>query len=349
MAGCPTHDELLLLLEGALNGPEQTTVENHVDSCATCQHALEHLTAGPPRVKQAEIDPFAKTFIARIQALSPERDVGPRPVAKPAPPPDIPGYDIDGEIGRGGMGVVYRARHRRLNRLVALKMLTEGGLGDPAVRTRFLVEAETIAQLRHSHVVQVYEFGEHAGRPYLAMEYVDGGNLAERLSQGRHFTPVEAAELIAKMADALAAAHGKGIIHRDMKPSNILLSNADPTSASNTTVPKVADFGIARVNQSEMTATGEVLGTPSYMAPEQADGRTREVGTASDVYGLGAILYELLTGSPPFHGETVVETLQKVVHEAPLPPRSVSRAVPRDLDTICLKWYLYSASNSVRA
>jgi len=332
MAECPTQDQLRLLLESALHGPEQASVENHVDRCAACQLSLEQLTAVPLRVKQADITPNAVTFIARIQAMSLGVDVGPRQASKPAPPPDVPGYDIEGELGRGGMGVVYLARHRRLNRLVALKMLTEGGLSDRGVRTRFLIEAETIAQLRHPHVVQVYEFGEHAGRPYLAMEYVEGGNLAERLSQGHRFTPVEAAELIVWMADAVAAAHAKGIIHRDLKPSNILLATADSK-----TVPKVADFGIARVSQSEITATGELLGTPSYMAPEQADGRTREVGTATDVYGLGAMLYELLSGHPPFQGETVVETLQQVVHATPRAPRSISRAVPRDLDTICLK------------
>jgi serine/threonine protein kinase/WD40 repeat protein len=369
MTECPTADQLRRLLDAALPGPEQAAVEGHVDHCAACQGLLEQLTAGPqPRPKPGWVDPLASTFLARVQALSPVPGLGATGAWRddtPVPPPDVPGYDVEGELGRGGMGVVFKARHRRLNRTVALKMLTEGGLADPGVRTRFLIEAEAVAQLRHPHVVQVYEFGEHAGRPYLAMEYVDGGNLAERLAAGRRFTPTEAAELVAATADAVAAAHAKGIIHRDLKPSNILLSaecgtrnaeskTADPSSGAFSSAlrtphsafsPMVADFGIARVGQSHVTATGEVLGTPSYMAPEQAAGKTREVGTATDVYGLGTILYELLTGRPPFEGETAVSTLQQVVHSLPRAPRAVAPNVPRDLDTICLKCLEKSPAN----
>ena len=338
MPECPTADELRGLLEASLSGPALAAVEEHVDGCAACQAVLEGLTAGPPRAAPAHIDPAAETFLARVQAMTPERDVGPRPAPEPMPPPRIPGYEIVGELGRGGMGVVFQARHRRLNRPVALKMLTDAGLNDLGIRTRFLMEAETIAQLHHPHIVQVYEFGESAGRPYLAMEYVDGGNLAQWRARGGRLTPDRAAELVARLADAVAAAHAKGIIHRDLKPSNILLAAPDPAAGpAPTLIPKVADFGIARVGRSEVTATGEILGTPSYMAPEQAAGKTREIGTQTDVYGLGAILYELLTGGPPFAGEEVVETLQQVVHTPPRPPRLVTRAVPRDLDTICLK------------
>ena len=337
MTACPTPDRLGRMIEGVLAAPEQGAVEDHVNRCPACQDALERLTAGPAPAGR-EIDPMADTFVARVQALAPPA-AGPRRVAGPAPLPAVPGYEVEAEIGRGGMGVVYRARHKRLNRLVALKMLTEYGLVDPGVRARFLVEAEAVAQLQHPDIVRVYEFGEHAGRPYLAMEYVAGGTLADRLAAGPPLAPpARVAGLVARLADAVAAAHQKGIIHRDLKPGNVLLAAPEQAAGADPDpVPKVTDFGIARIGRSDLTATGEVLGTPSYMAPEQAAGRPREVGTATDVYGLGAILYELLVGRPPFLGDTAVATLQDVVHTAPRPPRSVARGVPRDLDTICQK------------
>ncbi|OWK43178.1 protein kinase domain-containing protein [Fimbriiglobus ruber] len=357
MTECPTPDQLGRMIEGLLSPVEQTAVEDHVNHCPACQEALERLTSSPLSARLPAVDAYADTFIARVRAMTPSADLGRKPDAGPAPLPDVPGYEVQAEVGRGGMGVVYRARHRRLNRLVALKMLTDYGMTDPAVRLRFLIEAEAVAQLHHPNVVQVYEFGEHVGRPYLAMEYINGGSLADRLAAGPSFSPNRAAELVALLADAVAAAHHKGIIHRDLKPGNILISTEDdvsrhpdstqrrttnalepePGSTGPSLRPKVTDFGIARVGLSELTTTGEVLGTPSYMAPEQAAGQGSEVGTATDVYGLGTILYELLAGRPPFLGETAVDTLQKVVHDDVLPPRSVVPAVPRDLDTICLK------------
>jgi WD40 repeat protein len=355
MTHCPTPEQLGRVIEGTLTPDEKVPVEDHVDQCPACQEALEQLTAGPfPAASPAPVDQAAETFIARVQALGTMTGMPPpRPDSGPVPLPDVPGYEVQAEIGRGGMGVVYRARHRRLNRLVALKMLTEYGMTDPTLRVRFLVEAEAVARLQHPNVVQVYEFGEYAGRPYLAMEYAGAGSLADRLAAGPPFPPARAADLAARLADAVAAAHQKGIIHRDLKPSNILLTEtghgapaaAGPVSALGPTLiapaaevqPKVTDFGIARVVGSDLTATGEVLGTPNYMAPEQAAGRVQDIGIPTDVYGLGAILYELLTGRPPFLGKTAVATLQQVVHEEPPPPRSVAPTVPRDLDTICRK------------
>ena len=245
------------------------------------------------------------------------------------PLPAISGYEILGELGRGGAGVVYSARHILLNRPTAIKMLLGGQYADPMAQIRFLVEAEVVALIQHPNVVQVYEFGQHDGQPYFALEFVDGGTLAKKLQDERLFAPRGAAEMVAKLADAVAAAHAKGIVHRDLKPANVLLDASGE--------PKVTDFGLAKVGKSDMTDTGAIMGTPNYMSPEQAAGRTREIGTATDVYTLGVILYELLTGRTPFKGESVMETIQLVMAGLPAWPRTLVRAIPRDLETICLK------------
>ncbi|MCE9566785.1 MAG: SUMF1/EgtB/PvdO family nonheme iron enzyme [Planctomycetes bacterium] len=241
----------------------------------------------------------------------------------------IPGYEILGELGRGGMGVVYKARHVRLNRPTAIKMLLGGQYANPIAQVRFLVEAEVVAQIQHVHVVRVFEFGQHDGQPFFALEFVEGGTLAGKLKSVTRFAPRDAARMVAKLADAIAAAHAKGIVHRDLKPANVLLDENGQ--------PKVTDFGLAKVGTSEMTLSGAIVGTPSYMSPEQASGRTKEVGTPTDVYALGCILYELLTGRPPFKGESPMETIQQVRTSEPMRPRSVVSAIPRDLETICLK------------
>ncbi|VTT97339.1 serine threonine protein kinase : Probable serine/threonine protein kinase OS=Blastopirellula marina DSM 3645 GN=DSM3645_26589 PE=4 SV=1: Pkinase: TPR_12: TPR_12: TPR_10: TPR_10 [Gemmataceae bacterium] len=250
-----------------------------------------------------------------------------------APPtrllPAIAGYEIVSELGRGGMGVVYRARHIRLNRPTAIKMLLGGQYADPVAQVRFLVEAEIVALIQHPNVVQVYEFGQHDGQPFFALEFVDGTTLAGKLQAAGRFGPRAAAEMVAKLADAIAAAHAKGIVHRDLKPANVLLDERGE--------PKVTDFGLAKVGRSEMTASGAIMGTPDYMSPEQAAGRTKEIGTATDIYSLGVILYELLTGRTPFRGESVMQTIQQVLAGEPAWPRSLVSAVPRDLETICLK------------
>jgi WD40 repeat protein/tRNA A-37 threonylcarbamoyl transferase component Bud32 len=243
--------------------------------------------------------------------------------------PEIPGYEVEVEIARGGMGVVYRARHRQLNRLTAIKMLLGGRYHDPAARTRFLIEAEAVAALDHPNVVHVHEFGTHDNLPFFALEYVAGGTLAHKLKREGKCAPRAAAELLVKLTDGMAAAHAKGIVHRDLKPGNILLSE--------TGEPKIADFGLAKVGQSDMTATGVIMGTPRYMAPEQAAGRVRDVGTHTDTYALGAILYELLTGQPPFKGDSDVGTLDQVRTRDPARPRAIDPSVPRDLETIALK------------
>jgi hypothetical protein len=243
--------------------------------------------------------------------------------------PSVPGYDIVGRVDHGGMGVVFRARQRSLGRLVALKMIRSGALATPQEVARFRTEAEAVAQMQHPNIVQIYEVGEQEGRPFFSLEFVEGGSLARKLG-GAPLPAREAAQLVQTLARAIHAAHQRGIVHRDLKPANVLLT-ADGT-------PKITDFGLAkRLDTRGQTRTGEIVGTPSYMAPEQAAGRKHEVGPATDVYALGATLYELLTGRPPFEAETALDTVLKVVAEEPVPPSRLRAQTPRDLQTICLK------------
>jgi tetratricopeptide (TPR) repeat protein len=243
--------------------------------------------------------------------------------------PSVPGYEIISELGRGGMGVVYLARQCSLNRRVALKMLPAGAGSDLASRIRFRTEAEAVARLQHPSVVQIHEIRELDGRPFLALEYVAGGNLAQAIA-GKPQPPSEAARLVETLARAVHHIHHHGILHRDLKPTNVLLTE-DGT-------PKLSDFGLARLMDREgLTRTEAVIGTPNYMAPEQARGDTRKIGVSADIYSLGAILYELLTGRAPFYGSTALETLAQVCTQEPVRPRSRQRSVPLDLQTICLK------------
>ena len=262
----------------------------------------------------------------------------------------IPGYEILGELGRGGMGVVYKARQNRLNRLVALKMILAGAHADPQQLERFRAEAEAVARLQHPYIVQIYEISEHDGCPFFSLEFVDGGTLAQKLT-GVAQPPRLAAHLTRLLASAMHSAHQKGIIHRDLKPGNILL--AAPTehiSGSDSFhsemqatfrlygIPKITDFGLAKhLDVQSQTRTGAILGTPSYMAPEQAEGRAHAIGPATDVYGLGAIFYEMLTGRPPFEGDSSLTTIRNLLAQDPLPPSQLHLKVPRDLETICLK------------
>ena len=241
----------------------------------------------------------------------------------------VGGYEIEGELGRGGMGVVYRAWQRKLNRVVALKMLS--GYYGPVELKRFFAEAETAAGLHHTNMVHIYDVGEHEGAPFFAMEFVEGGSLADRLRAGA-LPPREIAQLLISVARALEFAHQNHVVHRDMKPANILL---DPQG-----IPKVTDFGIAKrlSAESAMTLSGAIIGTPVYMAPEQARGTSRDVGAAADIYSLGAILYEMLAGRPPFlPDESDTSITVRVITETPVSPAWHKPGIPRDLETICLK------------
>src|SRR5262245_12632007 len=250
--------------------------------------------------------------------------------------PQVPGYEVEAVLGRGGMGVVYKARHLALKRAVALKMLAAGH-SHQGERGRFRAEAEAVARLQHPNIVQIHEVGEADGQPFIALEYVAGGSLAERLA-GQPLPPRDAARLVAALAEAMHLAHSRNLVHRDLKPGNVLLAGEADTPVGQCQ-PKVTDFGLVRQLDADsgQTVDGVVMGTPSYMAPEQAEGRARSAGPAADVYALGAILYECLTGRPPFEGATPLETLEQVRSREPAAPSSLNRQVPRDLETICLK------------
>jgi len=243
--------------------------------------------------------------------------------------PELEGYTVDLELGRGGMGVVFRGRQIALNRVVAIKML-HNDKADDSMISRFRTEAEAIARLDHPHIIGIYEIGESDGKPWFSLEYCPRGTLERRIG-GKPMAGREAAITVEKLARAVHVAHEAGIIHRDLKPANILIAADDS--------PRVTDFGIARKTDDDrsQTQTGMIIGTPSYMSPEQASGRTHEIGPATDIYALGAILYECLTGRPPFVGTTPVDTIMQVNQQLVVPPRLLNRNIDVDLEKIVLK------------
>ncbi|HVS38515.1 MAG TPA: WD40 repeat domain-containing serine/threonine protein kinase [Gemmataceae bacterium] len=265
---------------------------------------------------------------------------------RPAPPasfvqaPAVPGYEIVEEIGRGGMGVVYKSRHINLNRIVALKMLLPATPGDLKPLARFRTEAEVLARLHHPNIVPIYDIGEAEKRPYFTMEYIAGPNLA-RFMDGRPQDPTASARFVETLARAVHAAHEAAVVHRDLKPANILLAPTPAGGRPTLTAcePRITDFGLAKdaTAPRALTQTGLAVGTPCYMAPEQARGEGNNVRPATDIYALGTILYEMLTGRPPFDAETAVETMRQVVCEDPVSPTRLRPRLPRDLVVICMK------------
>lgn len=244
--------------------------------------------------------------------------------------PSVPGYDILDEVGRGGMGVVYRAIQRKLNRVVAIKALRHRSTANVKSRQRLRREAEAIARLQHPFIVQLYDLVEHDGDVFLILEYVRGASLSARLRKER-LPILEASRLAGQIAQAMQHAHDHGIIHRDLKPSNVLLTVDG--------MPKITDFGLAKRLDDEFshTQSGTLLGTPDYMAPEQAEGRVRDIGPATDVYSMGCILYEMLTGRPPFRHESMVHLLDAIRFQSPTAPRLIRPEVPVALEAICLR------------
>jgi serine/threonine protein kinase len=378
MTLCPSDEKLAGLLADTLTTTERDAVARHVETCTACQEQLDRLTASPDTEMwhRAEHQPpglgIAEDVMQRLKHLphsfapTEMQMLGPAGTSSHADAegtakvvherPTVPGYEILGELGRGGMGVVYQARQQGLQRTVALKMLLHGTQANPKTLARFKAEAAAIARLQHPNIVQIHDVGESAGRPYFVLEYVAGGSLAQLL-EGTPQPVRAAAQMVQTLARAVHAAHASGVIHRDLKPANILLRDERghardesrermlQASRLESLIPKITDFGVAKFARGDEdspdlqgpTATGELLGTPNYMAPEQAMVPRQPVGPAADVYALGAILYELLTGRPPFKGEAPLSTILQVLHSEPVSVSSLQPNVPRDLETICLK------------
>jgi WD40 repeat protein/predicted Ser/Thr protein kinase len=349
MSSCPSRRDLEQFLKGEQPAADEPRLLAHLDACPACQEVMEELTAGGPAPQApGEVhDPNHWDLVAAlVYAAGSEHHASPAAItgilkgaASDAPavspdglslPPQVGPYAILRELGRGGMGVVYLAKQAALDRPVALKVLRFAAHASAPEVSRFRQEAQAIARLQHPNIVQVHEIGEHDGQRYLTLEYVAGGSLQERLRAAPQ-EPRAAAQMLETLARAVHYAHDHGIVHRDLKPANVLLT-ADG-------IPKVADFGLAKCLGTGLavTQTGDVLGTPSYMAPEQARGHGHDITPRTDVYALGAILYEILTGWAPFLGSSALDTLEQVLTQEPVPPCRRRQNVPRDLETICLK------------
>lgn len=358
MSGCPTAQDLRDFLDDGLESSARSELVEHVEVCPSCQHALEQLCRAPETLS-AQPSSYAEIGLRVPQLLDSRQKRGStafdEPTAQTIPSeiadsangelPRVAGFEQLQELGRGGMGVVYRAYQKALRRSVAIKMILSGPYANPKELTRFRREAMALARLDHPNIVQVYEIGTHQGRPFFSMEYVEGGSLEKRLL-GQPCAPRSSAQFIKQVARGVQAAHAAGIIHRDLKPGNVLLkphsghsSGTSPEAAFHPDewTPKISDFGLAKeLNASlALTGTGLAMGTPQYMAPEQA--LNQEVTPSCDIYSLGAILYQMLTGRPPYTGTMPLEVLHQMMMHDPVPVSWQVASVPRDLNTICLK------------
>jgi WD40 repeat protein/tRNA A-37 threonylcarbamoyl transferase component Bud32 len=327
---CLSGEDLRRFLLGQLPERDEQTILEHLETCQTCAALAAQLDgAADPLVDGLRgLATIAEAGAANT--VSRRDDTGTVSIGSTIPPlaAPVPGFDVLDPLGSGGTSVVYKARQSSPDRFVALKMILTSPSSNSDRQARFVDEADTTAKLQHPHIVQIYAAGFHDGLPYLVLEFMGGGSLAQRLTGAPHPAP-EAAALVEVLARAAHHAHRQGVVHRDLKPANILFTRDG--------LPKIADFGLAKHERPDLTATGTVMGTPSYMAPEQARGDNSSVGPAADVYALGVVLYELLTGRPPFRGATVLDTLDQVRTLEPVPPLQLQPKTPRDLNVICLK------------
>jgi serine/threonine protein kinase/WD40 repeat protein len=391
MLRCLSPEQLDDLLDGQMEAPDQEVWAVHLDECPRCRQMFDDRTATPDaeqwRLAALEMPELAADELNLLESLkqvpapAPQAngrggkavdysrffrgdslkgngaDASDGQVMRTAPTksrlPEVPGFEILGELGRGGMGVVYRARQTAYDRPVALKMILAGHQASTEDLGRFNDEAEAISRLRHPHIVQIFEVGQIDGRLFFVLEYVEGGTLADKI-KGKPLPARSSAQLVESLSRAMYYAHLRGIVHRDLKPANVLLHGRKafldiPEDADRLPedwdfrryMPKITDFGLAKLLDRNTgnghTASGDVVGTPSYMAPEQAQGKPYPIGPTTDVYSLGAILYEMITGRPPFQGATPMDTLFQVHTQEPVPPRKIVRDIPANLQTICLK------------
>jgi serine/threonine-protein kinase len=342
---CPEREALVAFQKGEMPVPELEAIAAHLETCVECEKALRALEEAPTVARlglalRADLLPAESECQAmedRAKALIVDGgnftvSVGSaQPTVEWHGPRSFANFDLLEKIGQGGMGVVFKAWQRTLRRFVAVKMLLPARQTDAEAMTRMRIDAEALARLRHPNVVLVHEFGEHDGQLYLVMEYLDGGNLASRFANGP-LPEDEAASLVATLASAVQAAHEADIVHRDLKPGNVLLAS-DGTR-------KITDFGLARLvddPEGANTRSEAILGTTQYMAPEQAAGKIDEVGRAADIYALGVILYEALTGRPPFKGTTPLHTLELIQRTEVVWPGRLRKGLSRDLEAVCLK------------
>jgi serine/threonine protein kinase len=329
-SACPSRDDLIAYLEEDLPDHKRIPIEAHLaEACPACEDLLTTLeNRYQPYVEL--LQRYPRSLLKENSGLENAGDTSGHQTENQPEGLPVGKYRVLQELGRGGMGIVYKAQQIEAKRVVALKMILSGQYITTEERSRFHTEATTIAGLDHPHIVRLYEVDIHNGTPFFVMEFVDGESLAQRL-KGQAMAPPVAASLVEKLARAIHYAHTCGVVHRDLKPANVLLGLDGE--------PKITDFGIAKQMGKDVgqTQTGALIGTPAYMAPEQAEGRTQDIGPQTDVYALGVLLYVCLTNQLPFTAGTVIEILDQVRKQEPLSPRHHRPEVARDLETICLK------------